>query len=69
MGVNVDRLVGPLNHQTRGQGLLPCAVLSYRCRERWRLSGDAKPLVLDIWWRVDHLDICATKLYMERIFT
>jgi hypothetical protein len=29
--------------------------------------GDAKPQGLDIWWIVDHVDSCATELYMEHI--
>jgi hypothetical protein len=48
-GVDVDRLDYSLHRptvcssQTRGQGLLPGVVLSYRCSGWWRLLGDVKP--------------------------
>jgi hypothetical protein len=34
----------------------PGDVLSHRCSGQWCLSGDVKPLCLDICWSVDHLD-------------
>jgi hypothetical protein len=47
-GVDVDGLAFPIHRPTvhscqmRGQGLLPGAILSYRCSGRWHLSGDVK---------------------------
>jgi hypothetical protein len=49
VGVNVGGLAHPLHRptahsfQTRGQGLLPDAILFCHCSGQWRLSGDVKP--------------------------
>jgi hypothetical protein len=67
VGGDVDGLAYPLHRPTvrscqmKGQGPLPGVVLSCRCSERWRLSGDVKlprlreltasvPAVLSLTW-------------------
>jgi hypothetical protein len=75
VGVDVDGLSCSLQHpttynrQTRGHAYyqaLPCLI-----KLEWAVAlflGDAMSPGLDIYWSVDHLGTCATKLYMDYVF-
>jgi hypothetical protein len=56
------------NHQMRGHDLLSGATLSRRAVVGGgAFLGDAKPLDLDIHWRVDRQGTCVTEFYVEYI--
>jgi hypothetical protein len=68
MEVNVDGIAYPLHHptvcshETREQGFLSDAAISYRAAVGGgAFPGDAKLPSLDIQWRVDRLGTCVTK--------